>query len=276
MNDDDNNNDNNNNGNGNGNGRPASGRQPLSRQQKERRTLLLSMLMGGATIGLALAGYVPILTARELRLRPPGAIDEREFLASCIKCGQCVQVCPVEAIKLSDLLDGFGIGVPHIDARQQACDFSCDAVQCVLACPTGALSHHTDLKEQVRMGIARLERPEACLARQGKGFKGLARGADYRGLHRYVEVDRWKPIKVADHPYDLPLCDLCVRECPIKHAIELVPMSADPSDPRRTPVVREACVGCGMCEMICPAEPAAIIIDERATFKSASHEGGRS
>lgn len=245
----------------------------LSRHQKERRTLLLSILFGGAAVSLSLAGYAPILAAKDKRLRPPGAIDEREFLASCIKCGQCVQVCPVEAIKLADFFDGFGIGSPYLDARTQACDFSCDAVQCVLACPTGALSHHTDLKEQVRMGVARLDRPGACLARQGLGFKGKARGSAFKGLHRYVEVDRWTPIKVADHDYDLPLCDLCLRECPIKNAIALEPMSADPNDKRRTPVVKEACVGCGMCEMICPAEPAAIVIDERATIKAASNGG---
>ena len=200
------------------------------------------------------------------RLRPPGALAEKAFLASCIKCGQCVQVCPVEAIKLADAGDGFGIGVPYIDARAQACDFSCDAVQCVLACPTGALTHEIDKKEQVRMGLARLDRPDVCLARLGQGFKGAARDI---GLHRYVEVDRWNPIAIADHPYDLELCDLCVRECPIENAISLEPMSDDPADKRRTPVVHEACVGCGMCEMICPVDPAAIVIDERKVWGQA-------
>ena len=47
----------------------------------------------------------------------------------------------MEAIKLADLDEGFGVGVPYIDARAQACDFSCDGLQCVLACPTGALTH---------------------------------------------------------------------------------------------------------------------------------------
>ena len=244
-----------------------------TRKERERRALLLSFLAGGTTVGLSLLGYVPIMTASELRLRPPGALDEREFLASCIKCGQCVQVCPVEAIKLADITDGFGIGVPFLDARKQACDFSCDAVQCVLACPTGSLSHDIDKKEQVRMGFARLDKPELCLARQGKGFKGLARGAQFDGLHRYEKVDRWNPIKIADYKYDLPLCDLCVRECPIKEAIILEPMSKDPDDRRRTPKVLEACVGCGMCEMICPVEPAAIVIDERQTYQTARQGG---
>lgn len=242
-------------------------RGPLTRLQKQRRTLLFSVVAGAATLAVGLAGYVPILKGWAKRLRPPGALDEQEFLASCIKCGQCVQVCPVKAIHLADIGDGFGLGVPFIDAREQACDFSCDAVQCVLACPTGALTHKIDTKEQVRMGLARLSRPDACLARQGKGFKGIARGEAFKGLHRYTAVDRWKPVKIADHPYDLELCDLCVRECPIKGAISLEPLSSDPADRRRTPVVHQACVGCGMCEMICPAMPAAIVIDERATWR---------
>ena len=240
------------------------------RQQKERRGFLLSIAAGAGVVALALAGYVPVLNGWVKRLRPPGALPEREFLASCIKCGQCVQVCPVKAINLADAKDGFGNGVPFIDARAQACDFSCDAVQCVLACPTGALTHTLDKKEQARMGLAKLARPDACLARHGKGFKGQARGAAYGGLHRYVKVDRWKPIRVADHPYDLELCDLCVRECPIKDAIVLEPMSSDPKDKRRTPVVKQACVGCGMCEMICPTEPAAIVVEERLTWEVAA------
>jgi ferredoxin-type protein NapG len=252
---------------------PAEKKPPakasLTRQQKERRSLLLSLLAGTATVAVALAGYVPILRGWSKRLRPPGALEEREFLASCIKCGQCVQVCPVKAIHLADAGDGFGLGVPYIDARAQACDFSCDAVQCVLACPTGALTHAIDTKEQVRMGFARLARPDACLARQGKGFKGKARGEAFAGLHRYTKIDRWKPIRISDHAYDVELCDLCVRECPIKDAISLEAMTGNPSDKRRTPVVHKACVGCGMCEMICPAEPAAILVEERATFATA-------
>ncbi len=73
--------------------------------------------------------------------------------------------------------------------------------------------------------MARLARPDACLAVQGKALKGVARDGDFEGLLRYMEVDRWKPIRIADHPYDLELCDLCVRECPIKDAIKLEPLA---------------------------------------------------
>ncbi|WP_419796503.1 MAG: 4Fe-4S dicluster domain-containing protein [Terasakiella sp.] len=234
-------------------------RNPNSPASKRaRREFLRAAVAGAGVTGVALAGWFPVSSHADIRLRPPGAIAEKDYLASCIKCGQCVQVCPVEALVLADVPDGFGLGAPYVNAREQACDFSCDAVQCVLACPTGALSHDIDKKEQVKMGKAKLVRPDACLARQNKGFKGQARGLDFEGLHRYTEVDRWTPIKVADFDYDLEICDLCVRECPIKDAIELVPME---NGSGKTPVIKEACVGCGMCEMICPVEPACIVME---------------
>jgi ferredoxin-type protein NapG len=256
------------------------------RREQGRRAFLRSTALAAGTLIAALAGFVPVAGGGTRRLRPPGALrdetlDERAFLSACIKCGQCVQVCPVEAIKLADLADGFGIGVPYIEARTQPCDFSCDGLQCVLACPTGALTHDINYPAQARMGLARLARPDACLAMQGKGFKGQARGPDFAGKLRFEEVDRWNPIPVAEHPFDLELCDLCVRRCPIEIRIAQceagTPPSGDPNQcpPRRAislepadgrpnakmPVIHDGCVGCGVCEMICPVGPTAIVVD---------------
>lgn len=265
------------------------------RKQEERRRFLRTMFLAGTAIGIPLLGLTPMARGWESRMRPPGALDEKDFLASCIKCGQCVQVCPVNAIKLDDIVHGFGIGVPYIDSREQACDFSCDAVQCVLACPTGALTYHKPAflpvrpgaalankpillaKEQSqeptlnlteRTGLAKLVRPEKCLARQGKGIKGAARGQGFSGKMRFMEVDRWKPIALRDHPYDLELCDLCVRTCPIKGAISLETVEEN-GVKFKTPVVHEPCVGCGVCEMVCPPEPAAIVVEARKTWEDA-------
>ena len=270
---------------------------PLSkeRQQQARRKFLRTVLLTGGVLGGGFAGFLPLVYAQKQRLRPPGALDEKDFLSSCIKCGQCVQVCPVQAIKLADLVDGMGVGTPYIDAREQACDFSCDAVQCILACPTGSLTYHKPeflpvrsgaalaakpillakekdaeptLNLAERIGVARLTRPEACLAIQGKGFKGQVRGPDFKGRMRYMSVDRWKPISIADHPYDIDLCDLCARECPIKGAISIETVTGSDGKQRKTPVVHEPCVGCGVCEMICPVEPAAIEIVPREVWKA--------
>ncbi|WP_153130899.1 4Fe-4S dicluster domain-containing protein [Dechloromonas hortensis] len=275
--------------------KPKKPAMSIEKAQKARRKFLQSVGLAGGVIGLSLLGYIPVSSAKTPRLRPPGALNESDFLSSCIKCGQCVQVCPVQAIKLGDLNDGFGVGVPYIDAREQACDFSCDAVQCVLACPTGSLTYkkpeflkisdgamlaaapilkakekdaESTLNLKERIGVARLARPESCLAVQGKPFKGQTRGAAFTGKMRYMDVDRWKPIPIRDHPYDLELCDLCVQACPVKNALELRPVKGADGVERMTPTVLEPCVGCGVCEMICPAEPAAIVVDARAPWKA--------
>jgi len=257
--------------------------KPPTRQQKARRQFLRTIVLGVGVVGVSLLGYIPVLGRWRDRVRPPGALQEREFLSSCIKCGQCVQVCPVNAIHLADLDEGFGIGAPYIDTRKQACDFSCDGLQCVLACPTGALTHHINYSHETDMGVARVVNEKQCLAVLGQGFKGQARGASFKGKLRYEDVDRWKPIKVSEHPYDLELCDLCVRQCPIEiriaqcdagkppsgdtnqcppqHAIKLETISSDDGTVRKRPVILDGCVGCGVCEMICPAEPAVFVID---------------
>jgi ferredoxin-type protein NapG len=274
----------------------------MKKRQNQRREFIRSSLLAFGFVSLSLTGLLPVVQGKSARLRPPGALktplDEQEFFAACIKCGQCVQVCPVNAIKLADLDEGVGIGIPYINAREQACDFSCDGLQCVLACPTGALTHDLDYPADTRMGFARLDNPKTCLAGKGQGFKGQVRGPDFKGLLRYDEVDRWSPIPVADHPYDLELCDLCVRQCPIeirisqcavqeeeraaakkagkvarvaeqhgnecppKHAIELQAVESDDGLKRMLPVILDGCVGCGVCEMICPVEESpSIVVD---------------
>ena len=242
--------------------------QQLSpRYQTSRRRFLRTLALFFGVLGASLATFFPVIAKWvPSRLRPPGAIEEKEFLASCIKCGQCVQVCPVEAIQLADIDEGMGIGVPYIDARTQACDFSCDAVQCILACPTGSLSHTISKKEEVRMGLARVARPEACLAQKGLGFKGQAREQDFQGMLRYTHIDRWHPISVNDYIYDRELCDLCVIQCPIENAISLQPI--DTKGKSKIPVIHKACVGCGVCEMICPVKPTVIVIDERKIWEA--------
>jgi ferredoxin-type protein NapG len=76
-----------------------------------RRKFLKSstLVVTGGAIAFG-AASVPLLKKDRLLLRPPGALDEDIFLASCIKCGQCLQVCPPQVIKLAGISQGFGIG----------------------------------------------------------------------------------------------------------------------------------------------------------------------
>jgi len=75
----------------------------MAKVKTDRRDFVKYSTLG--ILGAVMAGGVaisPYALAEESRLRPPGSVDEHEFLGLCIKCGQCLQVCPYHSIKLSD------------------------------------------------------------------------------------------------------------------------------------------------------------------------------
>lgn len=119
----------------------------------------------GGTVALV-AGGVPLISKIEKPLlRPPGSLAEHEFLAICIKCGQCLQVCPVKAIKLGGIMDGFSLGTPYIKPRESACILE-KAFVCGLACPTGAIGHIVK-RSDAKMGKAEFTGKGRCLSAKG-------------------------------------------------------------------------------------------------------------
>ena len=132
-------------------------------RRKFIKTSTVAVIGGVATVGII---SVPVLRSERLLLRPPGALAEDTFLASCIKCGQCLQVCPPQVIELAGINQGFGIGTPHIIPRVGAC-ILCKGLPCVLACPTGALDHQISEGKEAEMGLAVISRPQTCLSIKG-------------------------------------------------------------------------------------------------------------
>ena len=105
---------------------------------------------------LGILGYSP--------LRPPGAIEEKDFLDTCVKCGKCATSCTQSSIKMSGLEAGFIAGYPVIIPAERPC-FVCDDLSCMKACPTGALQL-TD-KLNIKMGIAQINQ-DKCITYKGK------------------------------------------------------------------------------------------------------------
>ncbi|MFT3663471.1 ferredoxin-type protein NapG [Piscinibacter sp.] len=197
-----------------------------------RRELLQGAASAGTAVliagGAALVGR-PAAARPAQALRPPGALMEDLFLASCVRCGLCVRDCPPQNLKLSKWGDGLArnvaIGTPYFEARDIPCEM-CEDIPCVKACPTGALDHALTDITQAKMGVAVLIDEENCL-----NFLGLR-------------------------------CDVCYRVCPvIDEAITLEKFSNPRSDRHAMllPTVHaEACTGCGKCEKSCVLEEAAI------------------
>ena len=79
-----------------------AGREAFSRRA------FLTAAAGGAALSLvvrpALAGW-PSRPIGQL-LRPPGSRDEQTFLSLCIRCGQCMRVCPGQRLRPAGLEAG--------------------------------------------------------------------------------------------------------------------------------------------------------------------------
>jgi len=269
----------------------------MAKESKEnsRRQFIKSGIVALAGIA-ALGGGVAYLrsvngpenTRTPSFLRPPGAIQESDFIYGCIKCGLCVQICPISAIKLAGIAEGLAYGTPYIDVRQQPCDFSCDSLQCVETCPTAVLNfkpfeiaggnaiaayqqeHEVTeagfnpfpvqikaMKEEVRMGKA-LVNENSCLAHQNKGFKGVSRGLDFEGIYRSPNSKSKKATPLRDQEFDRAHCDLCVTECPIGDIAIIMETN---SQGKMIPKVLDACTGCGVCVMVCPTQEPSIIVE---------------
>ncbi len=105
-----------------------------------RRQFLTSAVSGAATIPmLRIGGYLGGNWDPGL-VRPPGALPEKAFLSRCIKCGQCMRVCPTNVIHPAGLQGGLeGLWTPVLNFRMgtSGCQFNC--IACGNLCPTAAI-----------------------------------------------------------------------------------------------------------------------------------------
>ena len=158
-------------------------------------------------------------------LLTPGALDGDEFAAACVRCGQCVQACPHDTLRLATASTGIAVGTPYFIARETPCEL-CETIYCVEACPSGALDPTLTDIYQSRMGLAVLIDQETCVV--------------------------WQGLR----------CEVCYTVCPLAgEAITLEKQMNERTGvhARYIPTVHsDYCTGCGKCEQACILDQAAI------------------
>jgi MauM/NapG family ferredoxin protein len=201
--------------------------------------------------GLAGVAAVPLMRASDgvdprpspARIRPPGALDEPDFLAKCLKCDACMKVCPTSALQPALYEAGLeGLWSPILIPRMGYCEHSCTL--CGQVCPTGAITHlkladkvgDMPAKPPVRIGSACFDKGR-CLP-WGYGTE----------------------------------CIVCEEVCPtspkaIYFKVETITARDGTQKILKFPHVDlDHCTGCGTCENRCP------VVDRAGVRVSAANE----
>jgi len=194
-----------------------------------RRKLVFTSLL--ALFALPLFRLTPRRArAAERLIRPPGALPEERFLKKCVKCGECMKVCPTNA--LQPVLEDAGpeaLWTPRLDPKIGYCDYYCSL--CTQVCPTGAIQALTiEEKNLLKIGTA------------------------------WVNRNRCIPWKFGDP------CIVCEEHCPVSpKAIRFMKIEVERQDgviktPLAPVIDTDQCTGCGICENKCP------VVDQPAIY----------
>jgi polyferredoxin len=171
-------------------------------------------------------------------IRPPGSVEEDGFLERCIKCDQCIRVCPTNVLQPAGFQAGLeGIWTPILNMKMGFCDLNCTL--CGQACPTGAIQRIT-IEEKLGLG------------------DNAANGPVKLGTAFY---DRGRCL-----PWTMETpCVVCEEVCPTSpkaiysRTVTFTKRDGNPVTLKQPYVEPSLCIGCGICEHECPVRDLAAI-----------------
>jgi len=199
------------------------GKKAAASMDLSRRRIITSALFG--IVSVPLLRITPLSrtnSGNPVLLRPPGALEEKEFLKRCVKCGECMKVCTTNGLQPTLLEAGIeGMWSPMLVPRIGYCEARCTL--CGQVCPTGAIKRLTvEEKAKVKIGLAMIDKGR-CLP--------------------------WAQARP---------CIMCEEVCPTsKKAVWFEKVQVRDRNGMITVVQQphvdlELCIGCGICESKCP------------------------
>jgi len=195
-----------------------------------RRKLVGSIAAGVVAVPLLRTGDRHEVNRSPLVIRPPGSQPADVFRGRCIRCGQCMRVCPNNALHPALLEAGLeGLWTPMLIAKIGYCEPTCTL--CGQVCPTGAIGELTITQKvgdestpPIRIGTAFFDRGR-CLP--------WAMGTE---------------------------CIVCEEWCPTSPksifllSAEVVDAKGQAKTVRQPHIDPQLCTGCGACEFACPVK----------------------
>jgi polyferredoxin len=235
----------------------------------KRRQALVGIAAGVAVVPLLRADTALGKSRNERLIRPPGALEETDFLARCIRCGECMKVCPNNSLQPAVTQAGLeGVWTPVLTPRIGYCEPSC--VLCSEVCPTGAIWQITPREKGWVVGVGApaegahgAARP-AALVRNNAADPPARRTAENR-----LPQPATGPVRLGTAFYDrgrcLPWamatdCIVCEEWCPVSPKAIYVVEAEVVDSAGRTRMLKQPrvdpsrCVGCGACEYACPLQ----------------------
>ena len=169
-------------------------------------------------------------------IRPPGSVTEEQFLARCIRCGECMKVCPTNGIQPTLFEAGLeGLWSPVLNMKLGYCEYECNL--CTQVCPTDAIAPLTmERKKQTHIGTA------------------------------FFDKNRCLP-----YAFGRP-CIVCEEHCPTPTKaiwfveVEVINDQGQKLTVKQPRVNPELCIGCGICQNKC------VIKDQPAVYVTSAGE----
>jgi len=154
--------------------------------------------------------------------RPPGSVSESDFLDRCIRCGECMQACPTNFIQPALFETGIdGLWTPIVEPLTGYCEYECN--RCTQVCPTNAIETLSlEDKKTFKIGIAVVVK-DKC----------------------YTYADGYN-------------CAVCEEHCPVPdkairfREVDVWNFEGKLVKVKQIYVVPDLCIGCGICENVCP------------------------
>jgi len=161
------------------------------------------------SLGVLLAGCRPRFAEAEELIRPPGALPEGQFRATCIGCGVCLNLCHTLKYNSIALARGWrNFGTPFIkDMRDYPCTL---CMECPKFCPTRALQ--PILIEEARMGMAMINLT-LCLGWNGDVCLSCSKACPLGAIIFDFHPSDWGNQPLINEK--CKGCGLCLKHCPV-------------------------------------------------------------